>query len=1068
MSLAVTNRWLLRCWVPVLATVSVNAQVPKPSVSAAELYDRVSTRLMGDWRGMPHYTCLQDVSRRHYRSDLKSTLSCQDIFQKRAERKHGLPLVISDHLELEVAVADDREVHSWPGESFVGDEDELRDMVGDDAFGSGDFAAFVGAIFGGTAEVIYEGERIVDDRPLYEYSFQVSKNASRYEVESATGRVITGYSGLFSLDPQTEDLVHLSVRTAELPLSTASCQAMNEIEYGRSEIHGTQVLIPRETDMRVISRSGDETATKTLYSSCRQFSTRSKLLLDAGAATRKPAEVREHGASTPTVDTFPPGIDFKFRIVTPIDSDTPAGRPIEGVLRTPIRDKDGTILAPRGTKVKGRVVRMARHFGIYDYFELAVRLESVAVGGTERPLRAGLKDQLHGPLPPKAGYDPNDPAKAIESFTNLLANSGEFFFVQEHLHLQDWDSEWVTLTPQPKNGVNQETQIAHEPSAIQGPNAAAAAVPENPVPEVNPVAGQTPVATTAPAVISAPMQDEAPMAQNPALATEQQSPNFRLRVNSNLVLVRVVVRDNQGNPIGTLKKEDFELFDKGNRQKIAQFEMVTAPQESQVPVAQSPAQPSPPAVSSSEQPNFLVLYFDDLNTSDADLIDARDAAERYLGGGLPAKEQVAIFTSNGPLTDFTADPKQIQAALAKLRASPRGLSRGHECPELTDFQAQQITEFQDDYTIDAWKAALDEVKTRCQLSLPPPGVPQSLSPVYNLIRMQARQVLDQAQALARSNLQVLEQVVDYLAQFPGQRTVVLVSPGFLSESEQAQLDRIINRALREQVVVSALDPKGLPLLMRELDITRSYTPAANSGVIGATHNVDLMREAAASDAMMELADGTGGRFFHNNNDLQAGFKAVSGSPTYYILAFVPGEFDGKFHKLEVKLTHAKGSIQARRGYFAVKNVVETAGAQLASQTAVKDDLQRMMSSREEVHDLTIAVTTEVVPSSDQIRDLNVEVRLDLASVPFRKEGDRNLNTVIFVAGIYDSDGNWVNGEKKQVDLKLPESELKDMQTRGVGVRNTFKLKAGKYLLREVVQDTEDHHIAALNRMVEVP
>jgi hypothetical protein len=149
-------------------------------------------------------------------------------------------------------------------------------------------------------------------------------------------------------------------------------------------------------------------------------------------------------------------------------------------------------------------------------------------------------------------------------------------------------------------------------------------------------------------------------------------------------------------------------------------------------------------------------------------------------------------------------------------------------------------------------------------------------------------------------------------------------------------------------------------------------------------------------------------------------------------------------------------------------MVETAGAQLAPRTAVKDDLQRMMSSWEDVHDLTIAVRTEVVPSSDQVRDLNVEVRLDLASVPFRKEGDRNLNTLIFVTGIYDNDGNWVNGEKKQVDLKLRKSELKDMQTRGVGVRNTFKLKAGKYLLREVVQDTEDHHLAALSRMVEVP
>lgn len=1068
MSLAVANCWLLGCWVLVLATGPVAAQAVKPPVDAAELYHRVSARLMDDWRRMPNYTCLQDVSRRHYRFDLKRTPSCQDIFQKRAARKHGLPLLSSDHLELEVAVADHREVHSWPGESFVGDEDELRDMVGDDAFGSGDFAAFVGAIFGGSAMVRYEEERIVDHRPLYKYSFQVPKNASRYEVIGASGPAITGYSGWFLLDPETEDLVHLSVLTAELPISTASCQATNEIEYGRSEIHGMRVLIPRETDMRVISRSGDETATKTLYSSCRQFSTKSRLLLDAGTTTPKAVEVREDRASTPMVSAFPPGINFELRIVTSIDSDTPAGHAIEGVLRTPIRDKDGTILASRGAKVTGRVVRMARHFGIYDYFELAVRLDSVAVRGIERPLRAGLKDQSHGPLPPKAGYDLSEPPETIE-LTNLLANSGEFFFVQEHLHLRDWDSEWVTRPPEPKKEVKEETQIAQsQPSHNQGLRTEGT-VPEKPSGEKNNNVAAT---TSVPTVALEPTRNAAQKFPSPSLPTDQQSPDFRLRVESNLVLVRVVVRNSQGNPIQNLNREDFELFDKGKRRDITQFEMVNSLQESLSPVVNS-EDPSPPIPPPPAHPSFLVLYFDDLDTSDADMIDARDAAERYLSGRLPANEKVAIFTSNGPLTDFTADPKQIRAALENLRASPRRLNRGGDCPELTDFQAQQITEFQDDYVIDAWKAALDEVNARCNPAPPPTPQDTAANVKYNLIRMQARRVIDQAQTLARSNLQLLEQVVSYLVQFPGQRTVVLVSPGFLSESEQAQLDRIINRALRGQVVVSALDPKGLPLLMREIDITRSYVPAANSGAIGATHNIDFMREAAASDVMMELADGTGGKFFQNNNDLQAGFRAVVGSTTYYILAFVPSEFDGKFHKLEVKLARGKGSVQARRGYFAVKNTMETAGAQSAGAqsarwTADKDDLQRMMSSREEVHDLTIAVTTEVVPSSEQIRDLNVDVRLDLASVPFRREGDRNLNTLIFVAGIYDNDGKWLNGEKKRVDLRLPESELKEMQARGVGVRNTFKVPPGKYLLREVVEDTEDHHFAALNRTVVVP
>lgn len=55
-----------------------------------------------------------------------------------------------------------------------------------------------------------------------------------------------------------------------------------------------------------------------------------------------------------------------------------------------------------------------------------------------------------------------------------------------------------------------------------------------------------------------------------ASSTGNQTP-YHLKVTSNLVVVRVVVRDAQNKPIESLQKEDFKLFDRGKPQSITQF-----------------------------------------------------------------------------------------------------------------------------------------------------------------------------------------------------------------------------------------------------------------------------------------------------------------------------------------------------------------------------------------------------------------------------------------------------------------------------------------------------------------
>lgn len=410
----------------------------------------------------------------------------------------------------------------------------------------------------------------------------------------------------------------------------------------------------------------------------------------------------------------------------------------------------------------------------------------------------------------------------------------------------------------------------------------------------------------------------------------QGDSSYQLKLQSNLVLVRVVVRDAKGDPIRGLTKEDFRLLDQGKEQSITQFDEEPGTNPSATPVAAAAsagsASAAAPPVSG---PRFIALYFDDLNSSDADLMQARDAAEQYLATSLQPNDRVAIFTAEKILSNFTADPRQIQQALAQLHASTRGPAREHPCPDLTDYQANEILHT-NDLDGEAWRVAISEaeacpVKIFAGSSNLDPRKPDG--GLMQPIRMLAERIVDQAQNLTRANLAQFEQVVKFIAQAPGQRTIVLVSPGFLSESEQYPLDRIIDRALREQVVINSLDPKGLAVLMRESDASRNTIVLPDPRASEARHHLDAAKEFAGADVLAEMADGTGGEFFHNDNDLKSGFAALAGDPPHYILAFSPKKvkWDGKFHALKISLvTKVKGStIQARRGYFAVRSDAET-------------------------------------------------------------------------------------------------------------------------------------------------
>jgi VWFA-related protein len=395
-----------------------------------------------------------------------------------------------------------------------------------------------------------------------------------------------------------------------------------------------------------------------------------------------------------------------------------------------------------------------------------------------------------------------------------------------------------------------------------------------------------------------------------------------LKVSVRLVQVSVVPRDAEGRVVGSLRKEDFQLFDNGKPQVISSFSAAKTGEGTGADEQSSASSPGA-LLSPSNAPvaagHDVAYVFDDIHATFGDLASARDAAKRHLEALRP-EDRAAVFTTSGQLgLNFTADRQRLQDALKGLRPHP--LASGVTCPPMTPYMADLIVNQDDRETLSV--ATQDAIN--CVSGGMGKSSPAELERAEQVAKSVAFEVLSASSSEAQSTLGILREVLQRTAVMPGARSMVLVSPGFLTmtlDTRQAIGD-LIDSALHADIIVNTMDVRGLSTPVAAPNSSHPANPVARS-------RLDREETAARSDVMANLAYATGGMFFHNNNDLDEGFRRTADAPEYiYVLGFSPQKLDGKFHKLKVAVTAEEGNrpagknpgkltVQARQGYYALR------------------------------------------------------------------------------------------------------------------------------------------------------
>jgi len=563
---------------------------------------------------------------------------------------------------------------------------------------------------------------------------------------------------------------------------------------------------------------------------------------------------------------------------------------------------------------------------------------------------------------------------------------------------------------------------------------------------------------------SAPVRDASaaapPTAQKnaPEIASHDAAATFSTRVN--LVVAPVVVRDHKGRAVGNLTKDDFQLFDKGKLQVISRFTVEKAGEKAASEAAQLKATAAASGVEASDDSaviptRFIAYLFDDVHIDPGDLAQVRAATIQHLSEALQPTDRAAIFTTSGINNlDFTWERAKLIDALNKI--TPRSRSTGvADCPPMSQYMADLIINHNDP---SALNAATQDAILCANVDTSMPG---ALQMAQSLAQAAAGSAIARGESELQQTLSVLRDVVRRMSDTPGQRSIVLVSPGFLvTINYRFDESDLMDRAVRANVVISALDARGLygdPTLdASQGQYNRASANAKNR----------YAREAALAqeEVMGEIADGTGGTFFHNNNDYKEGLRRTGAAPEYvYLLGFSPQnlKYDGAFHNLRVVLKVKDVSAQARRGYYAPKHAVDEA-------QQAKQEIHEAVFSREELQEFPVTLQTQFFkPTADTAR-VAILAHIDLKLLHFEKAEGRNRDTLTIVSALFDRNGNMIQGVQKTVEMKLKEENLEARLAAGIAVKTSFDVPPGKYLLRLVVRDSEGQMMAARNGIVDIP
>ena len=449
---------VVRCWLVLLIAAACAGAETDPEQTLARLLEIIRDEAAR----LPNYTCVQTIDRQFFRPAVvlvptvvpsgpgrgivmatprPKPQSCDEIAAAQQQRANPLPPANADRFRLEVRVGGGAEMYSWVGAAAFGDR-SLHELIQPGPTSTGAIAPMLLNVVGDAPEFHFEGEKTVDGRQLYAWSFHIPVERSHdIFIERDGSQTIIAYEGTILAEPETGEPVQLTRVAAKLPDETFCCRFTAVMDYSPQRIGAADFPLPKTARQTFTMPTGTEVENTVTFSACREYLAESAVSYQGTPAPAPAASV--DAAPAPRI---PGGLPVTIALTGSIDSDVAAaGDAFTGRLTKPVVDKRKKMIAPAGAIVHGRITKSESILRPIQRTILRLTVQTVEMGGREVSFHVTAK-------PPPGAHQPS--GGGLQSRGVPIGDlpqvrqegSVDVARVANHFVLPDgFETQWVTL-----------------------------------------------------------------------------------------------------------------------------------------------------------------------------------------------------------------------------------------------------------------------------------------------------------------------------------------------------------------------------------------------------------------------------------------------------------------------------------------------------------------------------------------------------------------------------------------------------------------------------------------------